>query len=777
MAIANTTLQNFASGELSPKMRGRYDLPLYFNGAERQKNFISETQGPAKFRTGTIFVTHTRLNKVAILIPFQFNDEQSYLLEFTDLKMRVYRNNGFITEDAKAVTGGATQADPVVVTLTAHGYSNGDEVFITGVVGMTELNGKTFLVANVTANTFELTDIDGVDIDGTGFGVYVSGGTVAKIFELTTPYTEAQLFEFKFAQNADTMYIVHPSHDVRKLTRTDHNAWTLATFVRTADPFGSVDNHPSAVAFYEGRIIYAATNNNPEQFWGSRAPNTTTGAPRLDDFTTGANADDSFTFTLAPSNGKVDKIEWISGTDSFLAMGTFGGISKVTGDREDSAITPGNINVKPLDDFGCADVTPIRRGNTIIYVQRGERTIRSFEFDVLADTFVSVDRNLVSDHFGFESPFKQIEFSRGRPDILWSVRDDGELIGVTFKSREDVSGWWRAPISGTDAKVLSVGVMPRPADYDQIWIVAERTINSVTRRYVEFYADEVVIPERIDFFTGAANEDADDETWRRAMFEAQKGYKFVDSSLSYDGTDAGTDASATMTPSATTGTGINFTASAAVFVAADVGREIWKKAIDGVGTGRATITAFTSTTVVVCTITVDFDTTTAMAAGNWYLTANTISGLDHLEAEVVKIITDGGTHPDETVASGAITLDAQSSRFHVGKGYEGLYKSMNLEVGGVNGPAQTKPKNINRINLRFLNTLGARYGTDIYKMQDVVFRSTGDHMDRPPPLFTGDKELHYEDTTTNEKHVIIQQMQPLPCVIQMIVPFVDTDNF
>jgi len=75
-----------------------------------------------------------------------------------------------------AITG-ATQADPVVVTSNGHGLSNGDKVFITGVAGMTELNENQYLVANVTANTFELQDEDSNNIDGTAFTAYTSGGT------------------------------------------------------------------------------------------------------------------------------------------------------------------------------------------------------------------------------------------------------------------------------------------------------------------------------------------------------------------------------------------------------------------------------------------------------------------------------------------------------------------------------------------------------------------------------------------------------------------------
>lgn len=143
MPDLNLNLQNFAAGELSPKMRGRFDLAVYFNGAERLQNFIVETQGPAKFRPGFKFIHNTKDFNEAVLIPFQFNDEQSYIIEFTDLFMRVYKDEGVLVEPSVTITG-ATNADPVVITAVAHGYSNGDEVFINEVVGMTEINGKSF---------------------------------------------------------------------------------------------------------------------------------------------------------------------------------------------------------------------------------------------------------------------------------------------------------------------------------------------------------------------------------------------------------------------------------------------------------------------------------------------------------------------------------------------------------------------------------------------------------------------------------------------------------
>ena len=91
------------------------------------------------------------------LIPFEFSTTQTYMLEFSNLKMRVYKDSGSVLEGDKTITG-ITQANPAVVTASSHGYSNGDEVVISGVSGMTEVNGKRFLVADKTTNTFELQD-------------------------------------------------------------------------------------------------------------------------------------------------------------------------------------------------------------------------------------------------------------------------------------------------------------------------------------------------------------------------------------------------------------------------------------------------------------------------------------------------------------------------------------------------------------------------------------------------------------------------------------------
>ena len=80
------------------------------------------------------------------------------------------------TKSIKDITA-ITAATPPVVTSAAHGFSNGDRVSFKDVQGMTELNGGCFLVDSKTVDTFELHDIEGDNLNASGFGAYICAGT------------------------------------------------------------------------------------------------------------------------------------------------------------------------------------------------------------------------------------------------------------------------------------------------------------------------------------------------------------------------------------------------------------------------------------------------------------------------------------------------------------------------------------------------------------------------------------------------------------------------
>lgn len=87
-----------------------------------------------------------------------------------------------VDETSKAITG-ASKANPCVITCSSHGYSNGDEVYIYGVVGMIQLNTNRYIIGNVAPNTFELTGIN-----STGYTTWSSGGSCNRKGTNTAPF-------------------------------------------------------------------------------------------------------------------------------------------------------------------------------------------------------------------------------------------------------------------------------------------------------------------------------------------------------------------------------------------------------------------------------------------------------------------------------------------------------------------------------------------------------------------------------------------------------------
>lgn len=238
---------SFASGEIGPHLYGRVDQELYYIGLRTARNFIIRQYGGASNRPGTRFISESKdSTRKTRLIPFQFNEIQTYCLEFGHLYMRIIKDGGEVLEPTKTITG-ITQAAQGVVTSNAHGYLDGEDIYIADIVGMVELNGRTLRVSDKTANTFKLKDFQGNYIDTSGFAAYSSGGTAARIYTVTTPWTEDVLFSLNYAQNKDVLTMVHQTIPIRDITRTAHDAWTISLFSPSEGPFKDINGTATTI--------------------------------------------------------------------------------------------------------------------------------------------------------------------------------------------------------------------------------------------------------------------------------------------------------------------------------------------------------------------------------------------------------------------------------------------------------------------------------------------------------------------------------------------------
>jgi len=853
MARVAAQLTNFTAGELSPRLDGRNDLSKYASGCKTLENFIIYPHGSAARRSGSTFIAEVAdSDNKTRLIPFEFSTTQTYMLEFSNLKIRFYKDNGSILEGDKTITG-ITQANPAVVTSNSHGYSNGDEVVITAVVGMTEVNSKRFLVAGVTTNTFQLTDKDGTNINSTGYTAYSSAGTANKVYEITTPYTTAQLFDIKFAQSADVMYITHPSHEVEKLSRTGHTSWTLADVDFTNGPFQDANTtattltpasagvgtgvnitasaitgindgvgwlatdvgrqiyfnsgyatitartnstvavatittafantnpitawqlgafsdttgHPSCVTFFEQRLVFAGTTNQPQAVFFSKSGD----YENMDANIGGTVADsDAIIYTIA--SNQVNAIRFMTATRT-LVLGTAGGEFTVSGGGTDSAITPTNILIKKQSNHGAANIDSIAVGNVTLFLQRAKRKIRELAYNFDVDGYIAPDMTILSEHIT-ETGITQMAYQQEPNQIIWGVRTDGELIGLTYQREQEVLAWHRhifggrfgnATITVTDYANIANGTRIILTKADGTTTTFTSATSSTTGK----------------FHTATSNNQT--ATNLKTLIDADSDFTATVASNVVTITETSPLSTGFLTITslddstrlAKTDEGKAVCESVAVIPTDDAEYQTWvivKRTING-STRRFVeyINNFDFTTT--DNTTFNFLDSALAYSGS---AATTMSGLDHLEGQTVSILADGATHPDKTVASGSITLDRSATDVKIGLAYKSILQTMRLDAGSQNGTSQGKTKRIYEITIRLYESIGVEVGESLDNMERIPFRTSSDPMDEGIPVFTGDKAVEFRGNYDTDGFIFVRQTQPLPLTILSLYPDLQTND-
>ncbi len=485
MARSAPAISTFTAGEISPRLEGRATIEKYLEGLSILTNMIVQPHGGVTRRPGTEYLGEVKSSSsVTRLIPFEFKTSDTYALEFGNQYMRIFRNGLQVLVDSEKNVASITKANPGVFTSNSHGFSNGDEVYLYNAGGnMTELAARNYLIANSATNTFTLTDLFGAAINTTSFTTYSGSGiSVDKIYEVATPYTSAQVNDVRFAQSADVMYLVHPSHAVRTLSRTDHNAWSFATPTineNNTPVLTSSNNYPSVVTFFEQRLVFAATNNNPQTLWFSK------NADYLN-FHTGTADNDALIYTIA--SNKVNAIRYLSAT-RILNIGTSGGEYVLT-TTNGGPITPTQTVIRKYSNYGCIESDPVQVADVTLFAQRGARKVREFRYigEVDVAGYAAPDITILSEHLT-KGGIKEFAYQQEPESIVWARRTDGTLLGLTYRREEEIVAWHKHIIGGAfgsgQAVVESIITLPTDSGEDELYMIVKRTISGVTKRYVE----------------------------------------------------------------------------------------------------------------------------------------------------------------------------------------------------------------------------------------------------------------------------------------------------
>ncbi|WP_019646199.1 hypothetical protein [Novispirillum itersonii] len=246
------------------------------------------------------------------------------------------------------------------------------------------------------------------------------------------------------------------------------------------NPFVGAGNYPQAVAYYQQRRVFAGSAAKPQTVWlsvSSAYNNFSVSTPTKDD--------DAITLTIAAQ--RVNEVRHLVPLTSLIAL-TSGGEFTIGPGSQSDPLTPSNIQTRPQGYRGAAHTPPLVVGNTVLYVQAQGGIIRDLGYDYTSDSFTGNDLSVLANHLFSGHTLTDWAYAQTPYSIIWAVREDGTLLGLTYMKEQKVWAWHR---HDTDGLFESVATIPE-GNEDGVYVVVRRTVNGVTRRYIERFATRVI---------------------------------------------------------------------------------------------------------------------------------------------------------------------------------------------------------------------------------------------------------------------------------------------
>ena len=771
MAKASPIQANFNAGEFAPALEGRIDFPKYNSGCKRLENFIPMIQGPARRRSGTRFIREVKDSSDRTwLVPFEFAETDSYILEFGDQYIRFYTNDGVVLDGGSpyeiSTPYAASDLTSSIGTLRLRMVQSADVIYIV------HPDYPPKKLSRFGPTNWTLTDIDfkggpflDVDPDET-ISVYASGNTGS-----ITITASSGIFQ---STDVGSLFLIEEA-DLSGI-----KPWASGQELSTSSSGSSGGNVFGILRRSEGKTYTCVTSDSAP---ASDPPSVIrTGGDRpVHTFGVAADGDGE---PKQPDDS--DPTVYREGVDwEFLDPGY--GWARITGFTSSTEVSAEVISRMPNGVVGSGNTTT-RWAFSRWSATRGYPSHVGFFRERLTFSTGQILNFSVSgdfENFAARNPSGEIapdqaitiEISSDTVnDVQWLAPSDGLLIGTSGGefvcselTTDEVFGPGNVKIA-EQSQYGSRSVVPVRVGTAVLFI--QRAGRKLRELQYEFASDRfsstdlTVLSEHI---TESGVTDLVFQQEPHSIIWACKadgeliGFTFNRNQdvLGWHRHPVGGDGVVEcleVIPSPQ-GTQDDLWMVVRRTINGQTKRYIEKLEED-----------FIEST--------DIEDAFFVDSGLTYNGAptDTLSGLDHLEGEEVAVLADGSAHPRVTVDSGSITLQREASVVHAGLPFDSLLQTMRIEAGAQDGTAQGKTKRITKAVFRFLSTVGAQAGDTEDNLDDIQFRRPSDPMDQAIQPFTGDKLVEWPGSYDFDGYLIVKQEQPLPMTVLAIMPQVLTQD-
>jgi hypothetical protein len=757
----NAPINNFTSGEWSPKMRSLVDAQEYGKSCKEITNYFVQMQGGAQYRAGTQALNigstyQTLLNNALAAGGFDPSKDfkiipYSHSNGFNTMVLLTTGNNAvdLLTGQVFDIIGGATtaawtvkdvqyaQVGDILVLTCASGsfepcmfyysptasssyYLTSLSSFMTPIISRTRI--MPYLPIEALSSNVAMTLV--------GPGPYVVGGSysllsssayfnsnmVGKFVRVAQGLIEDGIFKIT-AFGTSTAVTVQLMSSIASLTAgfAYGSAANPASFWQIS-AWGNDSGWPRTVVSFQGRLIFGGTSTYPDTLWGSRISSIYDFQEVPDVNTTGVGgyassaftSDNSRPFQLRPT---VAQSSYIATMSAGKTLSIHTDTAEIVAYGSNGALGPNNVEFTSSTSFGSARTQAVRINGYETFVQANGYKLRDIIYNFNQDQYNSTDLSFLGEHLFIRETNFEIE-SAGVSDAsrFWPIDDILEC--VKYEGRSSF-----------------MFVKTRRGNLRYVTLDREYKVNAWGR---VFFGDDQV-----------------------QTFPYSNAPKVLAIGVASFGAGANT-----------------------IYV-------LTKRIFDGVS--RVCIETLDRLAVESDNIQppnevynpyiapgnyLDYSTAcTALAATpttSWSVQVGATS--PRYANTTVSVFADGSYIGEVTLGSdndGAFTLAREASYVTVGFKYKGKLITSGIESGGQFGIPLGRPKRLDKVVTRFYKTGSGKIGRDD-QLEEFVMRPASTPMGQPTPYFTGDKEVTFPLGYDKDYSVTIEQDKPYPMYIVSI---------
>lgn len=523
--MTRITQKSFTGGELSPSLYARNDLAKYANGLKTLKNGFVRAEGCISNRAGLEFICEVKeSSKKTRLIPFAFNTEQTYIIEMGDQYARFIKDGGqivypegdeyegeivelptpYLTDDLFRLKYGQN-AD--VLTICHKDYNPKElsrlshyDWTLADIISAPQISAPTnpsatwhgdtgsntttykYVITAVKEETYEESDRSTVcQAVGHLEGYWTTAEYMTISWTAVEGATEYNIYR---SVNGIFGFIGTSAETTFKDDKIEPDLTSTAPIAR--DPFEN-NNNPSCVNYFQQRKLFGCLKDAPQALVTSQ-----TGTDSNFNICRPLVASDSITIKL--SEREVNEIRHLIGLNDLIVL-TSGAEWKLNGsDGTFSAASPPLC--VPQSYYGCSHIQPCVSGNMVLFVQAGGSVVRDLGYEYVSDSYNGDELTIFANHLFENKQIVDMAYSKEPYRILWCVMSDGSLNALTYNKKQEVAGWHKHT---TDGEFESVAVI-REGFEDVAYFVVKRTINGVTKRYIERMHSRLLDDVKSGFF-------------------------------------------------------------------------------------------------------------------------------------------------------------------------------------------------------------------------------------------------------------------------------------